>query len=383
MPFQYWSRFRAWRTRAVGLGLGAAVFCFLGNAAAMGQRLLYVAVPGVQNHYPDNNYNLRYGGIGILVFDIDHNYRFVKRIKTFDLDPTKQVEIVKGIDADAASHRLYITTPNLIVAYDLLTDQEIWRKSYEGGFDRTAISPDGKTLYSPAFEGPYWNVIRASDGERIDRLEPNIGSHNTIWSPDGSLVYMEGLHSPYLLVADPKTNKVVKQVGPFSDMVRPFTVNGSNSLCFVNVNKRMGFEVGDIKTGKKLYEVNVEGYPNGHAIRHGCPSHGIALSYDEKELWLADGVNNYLHVFDTTVMPPKQISDIKVTDSPGWIDFDLTGNVVYPSTGDVIDRKTRKIITTLRDEHGVQVQSEKIVEIDFKNGKPVRNSVQFGVGQKR
>jgi hypothetical protein len=41
-------------------------------ASAKERHFLYVAVPGVQNHYPDNNYNLRYGGIGILVFDMDH-----------------------------------------------------------------------------------------------------------------------------------------------------------------------------------------------------------------------------------------------------------------------------------------------------------------------
>jgi hypothetical protein len=55
---------------------------FAGPAGARVRRLLYVAVPGIQNHYPDNNYNLKYGGIGILVFDMDHRYRFVKRIPT-------------------------------------------------------------------------------------------------------------------------------------------------------------------------------------------------------------------------------------------------------------------------------------------------------------
>jgi hypothetical protein len=37
-----------------------------GQAAARVRHLLYAAVPGIQNHYPDNNYNRRYGGIGIL-----------------------------------------------------------------------------------------------------------------------------------------------------------------------------------------------------------------------------------------------------------------------------------------------------------------------------
>jgi len=36
--------------------------------------------------------------------------------------------------------------------------------------------------------------------------------------------------------------------------------------------------------------------------------HGIALSPDESELWLADAANSRVHVFDATSMPPKQLA---------------------------------------------------------------------------
>jgi len=359
------------------------LFLFMPEADARVRHLLYVAVPGIQNHYPDNNYNLRYGGIGILVFDMDHGYKFVKRIPTWKLEPGQKVEIVKGIAADAARGRLYLTTPTLLAAFDLNTDRMIWQKNYTGGFDRLAISPDGNTLYVPSFEGAYWQIISASNGELLGKLDTGTGSHNTVWSPDGARVYLAGLHHNYLLVADPTTNKIVQRIGPFSDVIRPFTVNGSNSLCFVNVNKLLGFEIGDVQTGRVLHSVAVQGYASGQALRHACPSHGIALTPDEKELWLADGVNNYVHVFDTTVMPPRQIADVKLTDSPGWVTFDIGARYVFPSTGDVIDRQTRKIVYTLRDETGAQVQSEKLLEIDVENGKTVRAGNQFGIGEKR
>jgi hypothetical protein len=37
----------------------------------------------------------------------------------------------------------------------------------------------------------------------------------------------------------------------------------------------------------------------------------------------------------------------------------------------VIDVQSRKIVAMLEDEHGQAVESEKIAEIDFANGKPV------------
>jgi hypothetical protein len=40
-------------------------------------------------------------------------------------------------------------------------------------------------------------------------------------------------------------------------------------------------------------------------------------------------------------------------------------------------------IAALEDEHGQAVENEKVVEIDFVNGEPVRASDQFGQGAKR
>src|SRR5215475_15960628 len=122
------------------------------------------------------------------------------------------------------------------------------------------IAPDGKTLYVPSLEGPFWNVVDGATGNVITKVEPKSGSHNTIWAPDGSRVYLAGLKSPLLNIADPTNNTIVKTVGPFSNVVRPFTVNGSNTLCFVNVNDLLGFEVGDVNTGKELFTVHVQGY---------------------------------------------------------------------------------------------------------------------------
>jgi hypothetical protein len=41
-----------------------------------------------------------------------------------------------------------------------------------------------------------------------------------------------------------------------------------------------------------------------------------------------------------------------------------------------------KIITGLTDETGAQVQSEKLLEIDFAGDKPTRAGDQFGVGRR-
>jgi DNA-binding beta-propeller fold protein YncE len=338
------------------------------------RHLLYVAVPGIRNY-------VEHGGVGVLVFDINKGYRFTKRIPIFKLNPGEAPEPIKGIAASAMTGRLYLTTPSRLVSIDLRSEQIVWNKTLDGGCDRMAISPDGTILYVPSFEGPHWNVVDALSGERIAKVETNSGSHNTIYGPDGKRVYLAGLRSRLLAVVDPQTRSVVAKVGPFSQFIRPFTINGRQTLCFVNVNELLGFEVGDLRTGKMLHRVEVSDYQQGPVKRHGCPSHGIGLTRDERELWLSDAANSSLHVFDLTVMPPKQIASIKLRDQPGWVTFSIDGHEAYPSTGDVIDVRTRQIVAGLTDETGRPVQSEKLLEIDFVGDRPIRAGDQFGIGR--
>src|SRR5829696_1001732 len=67
------------------------------------KRYLYVAVPGIRDY-------LGYGGHGILVFDIDNNHRFVKRITTRGLHPDTTPSNVKGVAVSIALNSIYIST---------------------------------------------------------------------------------------------------------------------------------------------------------------------------------------------------------------------------------------------------------------------------------
>ena len=48
-----------------------------------------------------------------------------------------------------------------------------------------------------------------------------------------------------------------------------------------------------------------------------------------------------------------------------------------------IKADVKKIVTTLADEKGGPVHSEKMVEVHFKDGVPVATGDQFGLGRKR
>src|SRR6478752_4343692 len=69
------------------------------------QRFLYVASPGIRD-------DLTLGGHGVLVFDINNQHKFVKRIRLdkYGLSSKGSVLNVKGICANAKTNTLYVST---------------------------------------------------------------------------------------------------------------------------------------------------------------------------------------------------------------------------------------------------------------------------------
>lgn len=336
-------------------------------------RYLYVPVPGIRNY-------LGYGGHGILVFDMDNDHKFVKRIKTEGLLPNGNPSNVKGVAVSVPLNSIYVSTLQTLQRIDLTTEEILWEKTYEGGADRMSISPDGKTMYLPSLEKTFWNVVDCETGDVIKKIEVVQRAHNTLYGPSGKHAYLADIASPYLHVTDTKDHTIIRKVGPFGDGIRPFTINSDETLTFVNVDNLLGFEVGDLKTGKVLDRVTVLGWDMGAVRRHGNPSHGIGLTPDEKEVWVCDGHNMRMHIFSTEP-PYQQLSTIPLQDMPGWITFSMDGKYAYPSSGEVIDVKTRKVLFTLQDEFYNYVASEKMVEIHMDDNRVVAAGDQFGIGR--
>ena len=171
-----------------------------------------------------------------------------------------------------------------------------------------------------------------------------------------------------------------RRVGPFAAAIRPFTVNGAQTLAYVNVNELLGFEVGDIRTGKKLHRVEVQGLPAGagQAARLPEPRHRPDARRDGT-LGVRRAQQGDARLRQHGDAAEADARRITVRDQPGWVTFSIDGRHAYPSTGEVFDTKTKKLVAALKDENGRQVGSEKLLEIVFDGDTPVRNGDQFGV----
>jgi len=339
----------------------------------------------------------------LFIYDMDAGQRLVRRVA---LPMAKRV---RGAVASPRAHTLYVSYggdggsagSGSLLAYDLLSNHVRWQRHYSYGIDSMAISPDGRRIYMPTGEldsSGIWYVLAANDGHVLGTMRGGAGAHNTVTSLNGRHVYLGGRNSDYLDVADASTDRVVKRIGPLRSGVRPFTINGRETLAFTTATGFLGFQVSSIVSGRVLYTETFPGYGwNPASYTASAPSHGISLSPDEHQLWVMDAPNSTVHVFDVSVVPhgaPRLLANMHLSapmsgdEQPcaydcarnGWIQHSRDGRFVYVGdSGDVIDARTFRVVGYLPALR----QTRKMLEIDWRNGRPVATTSRQGVGYVR
>ena len=350
------------------------------------RRLVYVAVPGGS---AGGQYSSEMNGVGIVALDVDRNFEFVKRIPTWNVAASMSPEEVSGIAASRATNMIYLATRGRLAAFDLGTDQKVWENTYDGTCcERPEVTPDGKTLVVGSDLRDFWYVIDAQSGTLKGKIQApkSMFAHNMALSPDGNTVFMAP-NGVTMTVGDVPSMKALKTI-TFSDHVRPFVINHDATRVYANLNNLLGFEIADVKTGEVIKRIEAPaemwkakwGDVRQRFYGHGCPSHGIALTPDESEIWVVDNINYGVLVYDNTGEWPVLKTTFATTASADWVTMGLDGRYAFLSSSDVVDIKTKKIVGQMKDEYGKPMHSEKYLEMSFSDGKLVRTVSQFGEG---
>ena len=317
----------------------------------------------------------------------------------------------RGMAAHAATARLYFTDSDQsnVVALDLITEKVAWERRLQkpecAHPDRLSVTTDGRALYVPCKLSDNMLVLDARDGAILAAHTVGKGEapHNTYTGERGEFMYLGSYRSPIFRVYDQQTHKEVRRFGGFSSGIRPFAIDPAETYLFANLTTLLGFGVGDVREGRKLYEVEQKtpaerlahpeasgGHPHG-----GSPkSHGLAMRPGTNEMWFLDDEWGYLYVYDASPLPaapPKHVATVPLftdvrkpyyraaKDIKGagdgywrWLTFSIDGRWVYPANGAIVDAE-RRALTTM-----TITASEKQVEVAFRHGVPVAVGGQNG-----
>jgi hypothetical protein len=325
---------------------------------------------------------------GYYVYSVERHFALIQTVRISGLTELRDAV------ADAKGGFFYISYgTDHVKKWDFVHDRQVWDRMYLPGTDAGALAPGGRTLYmATGSNNPAnWLVINTSDGSLRDTIRASgDGSHNTDISLDGRYVFL-GIHnSPRLGIYNTAT-RTIHYVRDLVAGVRPIAVTGRSTYAFIDQTGFFGFSVASLTTDKDLFNVRIKGFPSTSAgyVNSGAdaPSHGVALSPNEHELWAMDRPNGMVHVFDLTPLPahaPRQIADIALGNmnskeaecskscfKEGWVQFSRDGKYVYVGdTGAVVDAQSKRVIARLPELRN----SRKHIEVDWYRSKPVWGS---------
>ncbi len=317
----------------------------------------------------------------IHIYDINNNHQFVRK---FEVPGSGEY---KGISADAKRGKIYLSsyTNDQLVCVDLYSEKIDWSIPIIGYPDSHAQTPDGKYIYIPKRHGKSWDIIDTDKKKIVTSIPIPYGNpHNTWCSKNGNTMYLAALGNEYLYVADVKKHKIVKQIGPFMPNpdepwgwtqkkkgpkgIRPFAISHDENECYVNLDGILGYEIGDLKTGARKARVEVQGFESLRGS-HLTTSHGINIPPGKSEIWVSNDAGPYIHIFDSNRQPHTKLADIRLSGKNGWITFNIDGSYGYASSGDVIEVTSRQIVAKV-------IVSEKLLEIQFQNGKAIKTGTR-------
>jgi len=301
---------------------------------------------------------------------------------------------------------LYVAlrTPGSLVAYDLASDKIAWTFKGEanvvphynlgdttGCCERPWTLPDGKTLLVASSYNNFSYLVDGTTGKMLTKFyTPDTPvQHNLTVSPDGKTAQISAI-APKVSIVDLPSRKVLRTI-TFSDFVRPLTINHDGSRVYANLNNLLGFEIGDANSGKVVRRVEAPAElwkakwddPTNKLYTHGCPSHGIAMTPDESEIWIIDSVNTAVMVFDNKGGDNWEFNaskGFKTNHPSGWVSMTNDGKTAFLGSGDIVDVKSHKVIGQMKDENGQVLATEKSLYMALQGGRLIETNNQFAVG---
>jgi YVTN family beta-propeller protein len=274
----------------------------------------------------------------------------VKTLKA--IGSVKVGEHPHGLAPSPDGHTLYVGIEGTgeLIALDTRTDRILWRMPVGPRPNEISITGDGRFVFVPLLFESEVAVVDVSLRRVVDRIKVARWPHNTFASADGRHIYVGSVGDGRITAIDAESRKVLYEI----DMgvpVRPIAITKDESVAYTELSELHGFAVVDLKGRKRVRQVLLP------ALRAGTPkpkldtySHGVALTPDERELYVTSVPGNAVYAFRVPGL--EQIAKIEVGADPSWLAVDPSGHLIFVSnassnTVSAIDTESKKVVATI------------------------------------
>jgi len=257
-----------------------------------------------------------------------------------------------GLTASPDGKTLYVSVEGTgeLVAVDIATDRILWRIPVGDRPNEISISHDGRFIFLPLIMNSEIAVVDLASRTVVDHLKVGRMPHNSFASANGLRIYVGSMGANTITAIDATTRKTLYEID-MGAPVRPIAINKDESTAYAQLSGLHGFAIVDLNRHKVTGKVEFPALPPGTPRPYlDTYSHGIALTPDERELYVASVPGAVVYVYSLPGLKP--IAKIEVGRTPDWLAVDPSGKFVFVSnagsnTVTAIDTASKSVLATI------------------------------------
>jgi YVTN family beta-propeller protein len=259
-----------------------------------------------------------------------------------------QIEGAHGVAFSPDGSRVYVSNEadSTVDVFDQKTNQLIKKVALSGHPNNIAVAKDGRIVVAIARDPGALEIIDGNTLTSKVRVLTNGRLHNTYVTPDSKFAIMGSVPNKMFTVVDLQKEEKAWELN-LGKGVRPMTIetnpDGSTKRVFAQLSELDGFTIIDFAAKKQVGNIEVPKLPDRPQFidhRLDSPSHGIAVSPDQKTLWVTSIPQNAVFAYDLADMKLKGHVDLPTINVsgrkpiavvPNWATFTPDGKELYVS----------------------------------------------------
>jgi YVTN family beta-propeller protein len=236
-----------------------------------------------------------------------------------------------GFSPDGARTYFTVEADSTVKSVETKTGKITGSAKLTGHPNNMAVSKDGKYVFAAIAVAPgAVDVIDTATMKNIKSIPIKGAVHNTYVTPDGKFMVAGSVGGTILQVFDAITFAPAWELRMdlgVRCMAFETAADGSTARLFMQLSNFHGFAVIDFKTHKEVARVTLPDQPKNGVAHSGAPSHGIAVTADQKTLVLDSSIAE--GVFFYSLPDLKPLGFVKTGNTPDWVTLTPDSKFAY------------------------------------------------------
>ncbi|MCI0432097.1 MAG: YncE family protein, partial [Gemmatimonadetes bacterium] len=233
-----------------------------------------------------------------------------------------------GLVASPDGRWLFITveTTHELLKVDVRTNEIVARTNVGPVPNEPTVSRDGRHVFVPQRRGDQTTIVDTESMTVVKMLPAGREQHNAYTSKDGRHVYVTAMSDSLIAVIDPASLEIDRRI-PVGGIPRPIAFTANDSLAYVALSGLIGFITVDLTTDRIIDRLELPIPPGTPPPLLDTYTHGVLLTPDERELWLAIYATD--RVLAYTLPGKRPLADLVVGEGPHWFTLHPDGEPLY------------------------------------------------------